>query len=106
MPQPCGDDPRHRCIAYKQGQITTLLLSPGATMTIELPPNETVFFLGASDNSIIKGDGPTERVAAGAQTTTDPNLQTSVPGDAANPSGIVSIKALRHLEPQPYHVVG
>ena len=106
LPKPCGDDPRHRCVAYKAGQITTLMLSPGATATVELPPNETVYSVGVSDNGIIKGDGSTERVAAGAQTTTDGNLQTTVPGDATTPSGIFFIRALRHLEPQPLQIVG
>jgi type IV secretion system protein VirB9 len=105
-PKSCGEDPRVRCIAYKERQVVTLTLSPGATMTINLPPDETVYSLGASDNGIITGDGQTDRVAAGAQTTADPNLQVTVPGDAANPSGIVMVKALRHLEPQPYHVIG
>lgn len=40
-------------------------LAPGATVTIELPPTETVFFVGASDNGIISGTGATERAAAG-----------------------------------------
>jgi type IV secretion system protein VirB9 len=105
-PVSCGEDPRQRCIAYKPGQIINLMLSPGATMTIELPPDEVVFSLGASDNGIITGEGQAERVAAGAQTTTDPNLLVSVPGDVTNPSGFIMMKALRHLEPQPYHVIG
>ena len=82
------------------------MLSPGATMTIELPPDEVVFSLGASDNGIITGEGQAERVAAGAQTTTDPNLLVFGAGDVTNPSGFIMMKALRHLEPQPYHVIG
>jgi type IV secretion system protein VirB9 len=106
MPKPCGEDLRFRCITYKPNQIVTLMLSPGATTTIELPPGEVAFSLGASDNGIITGNGISERIPVGAQTTADPNLQTSLVGDSQNPSGLVVIQALRHLEPQPLHVFG
>jgi type IV secretion system protein VirB9 len=106
MPKSCADDPRQRCVAYKEGQIVTLTISPGATMTVSLPPDEVVFALGSSDNSIISGEGQADRVVAGPQVTSDGNLQVSVPGDQTNPSGFIMVKALRHLEPQPYHVIG
>ncbi|UEM08130.1 TrbG/VirB9 family P-type conjugative transfer protein (plasmid) [Skermanella rosea] len=106
LPAPCGPDPRERCIAYKAGQIVRVYLAPGATVTIELPPTETVFFVGASDNGIISGTGATERAAAGQDATSDPNLMTAVPGGADNPTQFLTIKALRHLEPQPFLVIG
>lgn len=106
LPKPCGPDPRERCVSYQPGQIVSLLLTPGATMTIELPSAEAVFSLGTSDNGIITGEGATERVAAGQQVTSDPNLQTSVPGGEANPTQFLMLKALRHLEPQPFVIIG
>jgi type IV secretion system protein VirB9 len=107
MPKPCGpEDSRQRCIAYRPGQVVTLVLTPGKTMMIELPEGETVYYLAVSDNDIIKGDGATQRVAVGGTTTVDPNLETSVPGEEGQPSQFVSIKAKRELEPQPFSLVG
>jgi type IV secretion system protein VirB9 len=105
-PRPCGPDPRERCIDYHSGQIVSLILTPGATMTIELPVTETVFFVGASDDGIIRGDGASVRTATAGDTTTDPNLMISVPGGAEHPTQFLTLKALHHLEPQPFLVIG
>ena len=106
MPKPCGPDPRERCIAYKQGQIVIVVLTPGKAATIQLPEGETVYSLVASDNDIIKGQAPADRVASGANTTDDPNLESTVPGDENSPTGFVMLKAKRELVPQPYTVIG
>ena len=106
MPKPCGPDPRERCVSYKPGQIVTLVLAPGRTMIIELPEGETVYYIGASDNSVIKGDDAADRVAVNNNTTEDPNLETSVPGPDNSPSQFVSLKAKKELEPQPFLVIG
>jgi type IV secretion system protein VirB9 len=106
VPQPCGPDPRERCIAYDASQIISLFLVPGATTTLQLPDNEVVYSVGTSDNEIISGKPPTERVAAGQSATADDNLQVHMPGTDANPSKFLMVKALRHLEPQPFTVIG
>jgi type IV secretion system protein VirB9 len=105
-PRPCGPDPRERCIDYRPGQIVSLILAPGATMTIELPQTETVFFVGTSDDGIIRGDGATVRTATAGDTTADPNLMISVPGGTEHPTQFLTLKALHHLEPQPFLVIG
>ena len=107
MPKPCGpEDSRERCIAYRPGQIVTLVLTPGKTMLIELPEGEVVYYLAVSDNDVIKGDGATQRVAVGGATTSDPNLETSVPGEEGAPSQFVTLKAKRELAPQPFTLIG
>ncbi len=106
MPKPCGDDARERCIDYRDGQIVYLVLSPGQTTTIQLPDNETVYFLGVSDNGVIRGEQASSRAAAGNGVTADPNLETSVPGEEGEPSGFVTLKAKRVLEPQSFLVIG
>ena len=58
VPAPCGPDPRERCINYRPGQIVRVYLAPGATVTVELPASESVFFVGASDDEVtIAADG-------------------------------------------------
>lgn len=106
VPKPCGPDPRERCIAYDPSQIISLFLVPGATTTLQLPDNEVVYSVGTSDNEIITGQPPAERVAAGQSATADDNLQVHMPGTDANPSKFLMVKALRHLEPQPFTVIG
>ena len=106
MPKPCGPDPRERCIAYKPGQIVIMVLAPGQTATIQLPDGEVVYSSGASDNDIITGGAPVDRVATGGNMTEDPNLATIVPGDEGDPSGFMMIKAKRELAPQPFVVIG
>jgi type IV secretion system protein VirB9 len=106
VPQPCGPDPRERCITYDPSQIISLFLVPGATTTVQLPDNEVVYSVGTSDNEIISGNPPAERVAAGQSATADDNLQVHMPGSDANPSRFLMVKALRHLEPQPFTVIG
>ena len=106
VPQPCGPDPRERCIAYNPSQIISLFLVPGATTTLQLPDNEVVYSVGTSDNEIISGKPAAERVAAGQSATADDNLQVHMPGTDANPSKFLMVKALRHLEPQPFTVIG
>jgi type IV secretion system protein VirB9 len=106
LPKPCGPDPRTRCVAFDPSQIISLPLVPGATATIQLPDNEVVFSIGTSDNDIISGKPAAERVAVGQSSTSDPNLQVSVPGNDSNPTKFLLIKALRHLEPQPFVVIG
>jgi type IV secretion system protein VirB9 len=107
VPKPCGPDPRERCIAYDPSQIVSLFLVPGATTTLQLPDNEVVYSVGTSDNEIISGKpSAAERVAAGPSATADDNLQVHMPGTDANPSKFLMVKALRHLEPQPFTVIG
>lgn len=105
-PRLCGPGPRERCIDYRPGQIVSLILAPGATMTIQLPQTETVFFVGTSDDGIIRGDGATVRTATAGDTTADPNLMISVPGGIEHPTQFLTLKALHHLEPQPFLVIG
>jgi type IV secretion system protein VirB9 len=106
MPKPCGPDPRERCIAYRKGQIVQLYLAPGATMTIELPETETVFFVGTSDDAILRGDGASVRPTGAPEVMGDSNLMTSVPGGAEAPTNFLTLKALHALEPQPLVVIG
>lgn len=106
LPKPCGPDPRERCIAYRKGQIVQLFLMPGATMTIELPDTETVYFVGTSDDSIIRGDGAFPRQAGAPEVVGDPNLLISVPGGAEAPANFLTLRALHALEPQPLVVIG
>ena len=106
LPVPCGPDPRKRCIAYKEDQIVLLPLSKGATLLVNLPENETVFYTGTSDNSIITGKPPVERVGVGENTTADPFLEITVPGDKDNPSQFFAIKAKQELEAQPLSIIG
>jgi type IV secretion system protein VirB9 len=106
LPKPCGPDPRERCIAYNPSQIISLFLIPGATITIQLPDNEVVYSVGTSDNEVISGKPPAERVVAGQSATADDNLQVHMPGTDAVPSEFLMVKALRHLEPQPFTVIG
>jgi type IV secretion system protein VirB9 len=105
MPKQCGSDPRERCIDYRPGQIVTVILYPGMSTTIELPEGETVFFLGASDNSVITSEQAAPRKGVSAETTGDPNLETSVPG-GDNPGRFVMLKAKRELAAQPFVVIG
>src|SRR3954470_17551282 len=79
IPAPCGPDPRERCVDYKPGQIVRVYLAPGATVTIELPASESIFFVGVSDDGLIRGTGSSDRVASGSDATADPNLMTAVP---------------------------
>jgi type IV secretion system protein VirB9 len=104
-PQPCGSDPRTRCIAYNTKQIVSLFLVPGATATIELPDNELAYSIVPSDNDIITGKSATDRAMIGPSTTADPNIKITVPGEKAG-SKIVQVQALRHLEPQPFTITG
>ncbi len=106
IPKPCGPHVRERCIAYKPGQIVSLILAPGITTTIELPSTETVFYVGTSDDGIIRGNGEAPRVPAGSNSTEDPNLRVSVPGSVQAPSQFITLKALHHLEPQSFVVIG
>jgi type IV secretion system protein VirB9 len=107
IPAPCGPDQRERCIAYRNGQIVRVYLAPGATVTVELPASETVFFVGTSDDGIIRGSGASERTATGTDgsQTADPNIMVSVPGGAEHPTQFLTIKALHHLEAQPFLVI-
>ena len=75
-------------------------------MTIELPVTETVFFVGTSDDGIIRGEGASPRVATAGDTTANPNLMISVPGGADHPTQLLTLRALHHLEPQPLLVIG
>ncbi|WP_426960341.1 TrbG/VirB9 family P-type conjugative transfer protein [Muricoccus radiodurans] len=107
-PAPCGPDPRERCIAYQPGQIVRIYAAPGATLAIELPASERVAFVGTSDNQLLQGGDPAERVAAAGgdgSSTADPNLMTSVPRTDGGTGNFVMIKPLRHLEPQPFTVL-
>jgi type IV secretion system protein VirB9 len=107
VPKPCGPDPRERCIAYDPSQIVSLFLVPGATTTLQLPDDEVVYSVGTSDNEIISGKAAAaERVVSGPSATADDNLQVHMPGSDANPSKFLMVKALRHLEPQPFTVIG
>jgi hypothetical protein len=103
---PSGRDHREHCIDYRPGQIISLILAPGATLTIELPVTETVFFVGTSDDGIIRGEGASQRIATAGDTTADPNLMISVPGGADHPTQFLTLRALHHLEPQPFLVIG
>src|SRR5689334_13146148 len=107
IPAPCGPDPRDRCLSYRNGQIVRVYLAPGATTTIELPASETIFFVGPSDDGIIRGTGASERTATGTDgsQTADPNVMVAVPGGAEHPTQFLTIKALHHLEAQPFLVI-
>jgi type IV secretion system protein VirB9 len=108
VPAPCGPDPRERCVNYRPGQIVRVYLAPGATVTIELPAAESIFFVGVSDDGVIRGTGSSDRVASGSDATADPNLMTAVPvgGDKDHKfTQFLTLKALHHLEPQPLLVL-
>jgi type IV secretion system protein VirB9 len=115
-PAPAGADPRVRVIAYNPQQVVKLYAVPGATLTIQLAPGETVAGLPVSDQSLLDepepadpgtshlalagGPAPSERAAAGRGASTDRNLFTAVRGN------FVMIKALRELDPQPLFIIG
>ena len=108
VPAPCGPDPRERCVNYRPGQIVRVYLAPGATVTIELPASESIFFVGVSDDGVIRGTGSSDRVASGSDATADPNLMTAVPvgGDKDHKfTQFLTLKALHHLEPRGFHDV-
>jgi type IV secretion system protein VirB9 len=101
-----------RVIAYNPQEVVKLYAVPGATLTIQLAPGETVAGLPVSDQSLLDdpepagplamagGPGPSERVGAGRGATADRNLFTAVRGN------FVMIKALRELNPQPLFIIG
>ena len=113
-PAPAGADPRVRVIAYNPQQVVKLYAVPGATLTIQLAPGETVAGLPVSDQSLLDtpepagpgplalagGPVPSERAAAGRGASTDRNLFTAVRGN------FVMIKPLRDLDPQPLFIIG
>jgi type IV secretion system protein VirB9 len=104
-PSPCGPDPRERCIPYQQGQIVRVFAAPGATLTVEFPATEKVFFTGVSDNQLLSGGNASERVSTGQDSTGDPNLMIWVPGAPDAPQQFMTIKPLHQLEPQPLLVL-
>lgn len=106
-PAPCGPDPRERCVAFAPGQIVRLYAAPGATLAVELPATERVAFVGTSDNQLLQGGEPVERMVSGGDgsSTADPNLMTSVPRTDGATGNFVMLKPLRHLEPQPLTVL-
>lgn len=107
-------DPRVRTVAYDPHQVVKLYAVPGATLTIQLAPGETVAGLPVSDQSLLdarKEDegpsgplalagGPSERSGAGRGASADRNLFTAVRGN------FVMLKPLRELDPQPLFVIG
>jgi type IV secretion system protein VirB9 len=114
-PTPAGADPRVRVIAYDPQQVVKLYAAPGATLTIQLAPGETVAGLPVSDQTLLDqpepaGPGPltlaggpvapSERAGAGRGASTDRNLFTAVRGN------FVMLKALRDLDPQPLFIIG
>jgi type IV secretion system protein VirB9 len=54
----------------------------------------------------MRGEGASFHTATAGDTTADPNLMISVPGGAEHPTQIFTLKALHHLEPQPFLVIG
>jgi type IV secretion system protein VirB9 len=106
LPTSCGPDPRKRCVSYNANQIVSLPLTPGATVLVQLPENEVVFYAGTSDNSIISGRQASERVSTGQSSTADPNLEITVPGGENGPTQFFTVKAKQHLEPQPFSILG
>jgi type IV secretion system protein VirB9 len=114
VPSPAGDDPRVRVIAYNPQHVVKLYASPGATLTIQLAPGETVAGLPVSDQTLLDqaepdgpgpltaadGPAPSERAAAGRGASTDQNLFTAVRGN------FVMLKPLRDLDPQPLFIIG
>ena len=92
----------------KEAAFIIVYLAPGATVTIELPASESIFFVGVSDDGVIRGTGSSDRVASGSDATADPNLMTAVPvgGDKDHKfTQFLTLKALHHLEPQPLLVL-
>jgi type IV secretion system protein VirB9 len=102
VPAPCSKaDARERCVAYRQGQIVRVYLAPGASITMEFPASEVIYEVLASDNGIISGQPASDRTATGSDKTSDPNLQVQVPEN----SQFLAVKALHHLDPQPFTVI-
>ncbi|MBI0539087.1 hypothetical protein D9599_26435 [Roseomonas sp. KE2513] len=115
-PVPAGRDPRVRVIAYDPQQVVKLYAVPGATLTIQLAPGETVAGLPVSDQTLLDppepaglgtgplamagGPAPSERAGAGRGASTDRNLFTAVRGN------FVMLKPLRDLAPQPLFIIG
>jgi type IV secretion system protein VirB9 len=115
-PVPAGRDPRVRVIAYDPQEVVKLYAAPGATLTIQLAPGETVAGLPVSDQSLLDapepagpgnvplalagGPAPSERAGAGRGASTDRNLFTAVRGN------FVMLKPLRDLNPQPLFIIG
>jgi type IV secretion system protein VirB9 len=106
IPAACDPDPRVRCLPYRPGQIIRVYLAPGSTTTLELPANEAVFHVAASDQQTITGKPATDAPNGpdGGQNK-DPNLQIEVAGGAGSPTQFMSVKALRELDPQPLTVI-
>src|SRR4051794_18640559 len=71
--------PRHIPQGFSDYDVGEVYLAPGATVTIELPASESIFFVGVSDDGVIRGTGSSDRVASGSDATADPNLMTAVP---------------------------
>lgn len=115
-PVPAGADPRVRMVAYDPQQVVKLYAVPGATLTIQLAPGETVAGLPVSDQTLLDppepaglgtgplamagGPAPSERAGAGRGASTDRNLFTAVRGN------FVMLKPLRDLAPQPLFIIG
>jgi type IV secretion system protein VirB9 len=115
-PAPAGSDPRVRVIAYNPQQVVKLYAVPGATLTIQLAPGESVAGLPVSDQTLLGtsepagpgtgplamagGPSPSERAGAGRGASTDGNLFTAVRGN------FVMLKPLRDLDPQPLFIIG
>ena len=116
IPAPAGADPRVRVIAYDPLQVVKLYAVPGATLTLQLAPGETVAGLPVSDQTLLDppepaglgtgplamagGPVPSERAGAGRGASTDRNLFTAVRGN------FVMLKPLRDLDPQPLFIIG
>lgn len=102
-------DPRERCIDYRpnSGQVIRAYAAVGAVLLIELPPGQTVFYNGISDNSLITGETqPATRMGGQNQAVTeDSNLMVWVPGAPESPQNYLQVKPIRHLEAQPFPIL-
>ena len=105
VPQPAGRDRRIRVVAYDRDGVVQIYAAPGATVRIEISPDETVEAVLTSDQAVMGGEveveeagAPQPRQGGGQQLACDANLCRSVHGN------FIYFKPVRELEPQPLFV--
>lgn len=107
-PRACSAaDQRVRCIAYSPSEIVQLLATPGAALTVEFSPEETIVDASTSDNGLMT-DGEVGSVrralqiadaGGGGGGTADRNLMMAKRGS------FLFLKPLGQLVPQPVTVL-
>lgn len=106
VPQPAGRDRRIRVVPYDRDGVVQIYAAPGATVRVEISPDETVEAVLTSDQAVMAGEveieepgaSPPPRQAGGQQLACDVNLCRSVHGN------YIYFKPVRELDAQPLFV--